>query len=328
MDSTFNIHRPITPPSDRKQNIIQNNTEVPYLEREGEETSLSDLPYLNKQKVNTNDLPPASTAPSVPSRTAASFSPSGDSANPFLSHTEPQNKSLLSDTPIDSTIRNASKSYDHNAHNESTMPSTRELHDQDIHNRSNFAASRDLQDKDNHSTIPTTRELHDQDMQNRSANFAAPRELRDQDTQSRSSNFATSRGLHDRDTHTESAIPTTRKLHDQDQDIDHLSKKQFSNRDDNTSGQTRTYQGGSLRTDTTHRIESEVLSILQWRNPVRSGAIFGLVVGSIIMTRWYSLLQISSSLLTLAIGINLVYVNLVLQSQKVLTNQDASHPYR
>ncbi|OBZ87309.1 hypothetical protein A0J61_04639 [Choanephora cucurbitarum] len=86
-------------------------------------------------------------------------------------------------------------------------------------------------------------------------------------------------------------------------------------------------QTQSQRNDTTRRIENEVLSILKWKNPVRSAAILGVTVGSILLTRWYSLLQIGSSLLTLAIGINLVYVNLVLQSQKVLANQEAAHPY-
>jgi hypothetical protein len=236
MDST--THRPLTPPSDRKQTIIQNDTNIPYLERQGEESSLNDLPYLNKEKGNMSNLPPASTAPSAPPRTAAAFSPSGDSANPFLSHTETQNKSSLSDSPLET--------------------------------------------------------------QNKSLLSDTPIDS--------------------------CTIPATRKLHDQDHDTDHLSKKQSPYRSD--SSHAKTYEGSSLRNDTTHRIESEVLSILKWKNPVRSGAIFGLVVGSIIMTRWYSLLQISSSLLTLAIGINLLYVNLVLQSQKVLTNQDASHPYK
>ncbi|KAI8389475.1 hypothetical protein BD560DRAFT_381806 [Blakeslea trispora] len=95
------------------------------------------------------------------------------------------------------------------------------------------------------------------------------------------------------------------------------------NTGDSTLNDTRAYP--SQRNDTTRRIEHEVLSILKWKNPVRSAAILGLTVGSILLTRWYSLLQIGSSLLTLAIGINLVYVNLVLQSQKVLTNQDAAH---
>ncbi|KAL9544009.1 hypothetical protein MBANPS3_007848 [Mucor bainieri] len=85
---------------------------------------------------------------------------------------------------------------------------------------------------------------------------------------------------------------------------------------------------GSGRNDTTHRIESEVLNILKWKNPARSGAIFALTVGSIILTRWYSLLQIGSSLLTIAICVNLIYVNFIMQGQKLVSsNQDASHPY-
>lgn len=96
-------------------------------------------------------------------------------------------------------------------------------------------------------------------------------------------------------------------------------------RDTTTTASTN--HGSYTRNDTTHRIEGEVLRILQWKNPVRSGAIFAIIVGSIILTRWYSLLQLSATCLTLAIGINLIYVNLILQSQKVLTNQDPSHPY-
>lgn len=88
----------------------------------------------------------------------------------------------------------------------------------------------------------------------------------------------------------------------------------------------RTHRG-NYRNDTTHRIESEVLRVLQWKDPIRSGAIFALIVGSILLTRWYSLLQITATGLTLAIGVNLVYVNLILQSQKVLTNENPSHPY-
>ncbi|KAI7906724.1 Reticulon-domain-containing protein [Cokeromyces recurvatus] len=92
---------------------------------------------------------------------------------------------------------------------------------------------------------------------------------------------------------------------------------------------TRNFQGSgsSQRNETTYRIENEVLSILQWKNPIRSGSILALIVGSILLTRWYSLLQIGSSLLTLAIGINLIYVNVMLQSRKILANQEASHPY-
>lgn len=87
--------------------------------------------------------------------------------------------------------------------------------------------------------------------------------------------------------------------------------------------------GSSQRNDTTHRIETEALNILQWKNPIRSGAIMAMIVGSIILSRWYSLLQLGSMALTLAIGINLIYVHFMLQSQKVLTSTDnVSHPYR
>ncbi|KAI8970942.1 Reticulon-domain-containing protein [Pilobolus umbonatus] len=94
-----------------------------------------------------------------------------------------------------------------------------------------------------------------------------------------------------------------------------------------TRPDTKRYKS-SQRNETTSRIESEVLSILQWDNPARSGVMLCLTVGSILMTRWYSLLQLGCAFLTIAIAINLVYVNLMTQSQKVLTNQEGSHPYR
>lgn len=96
--------------------------------------------------------------------------------------------------------------------------------------------------------------------------------------------------------------------------------------DDFVPSKSRNYNSYQ-RTNTTRRIEREILSILQWHNPVRSGVILAFTVGSIILTRWYSLLQMSATALTLAIGINLIYVNFVLGSQKVLTNQSPSHPY-
>jgi hypothetical protein len=85
---------------------------------------------------------------------------------------------------------------------------------------------------------------------------------------------------------------------------------------------------GSQRNETTYRIEREVLDILQWKDPVRSGAIFAISVGSIILTRWYSLLQMTATGLTLATAVNLLYVNFVVHSKRVLTNTEASHPYQ
>ncbi|KAG2199944.1 hypothetical protein INT47_009270 [Mucor saturninus] len=119
-----------------------------------------------------------------------------------------------------------------------------------------------------------------------------------------------------------SSIPSTRKY---DQDNLSPNKKSFNSAFNEEGSQKHRSYGG--RNETTHRMETEVLSVLQWRNPLRSGVLFALIVGSIVLTRWYSLLQIGSTCLTLAIGINLIYVNLILQSQKVLTNHEATHPY-
>ncbi|KAG1471404.1 hypothetical protein G6F56_002138 [Rhizopus delemar] len=85
---------------------------------------------------------------------------------------------------------------------------------------------------------------------------------------------------------------------------------------------------GSQRNETTHRIETEVLNILQWKNPVRSGSVLALIVGTILLTRSYSLLQIGAMGLSLAIGINLIYVHFMLQGQRVLSQDHVSHPYR
>ncbi|KAI8148538.1 Reticulon-domain-containing protein [Fennellomyces sp. T-0311] len=83
------------------------------------------------------------------------------------------------------------------------------------------------------------------------------------------------------------------------------------------------------RNSVTRRIERELYDLLQWNNPVRSGAVLGLIVGSILLTRSYSLLQMGSALLTVAIGLNLVYVTFVVQTQKVFTEStEALHPYR
>jgi hypothetical protein len=82
------------------------------------------------------------------------------------------------------------------------------------------------------------------------------------------------------------------------------------------------------RNETTRRIENEVVTILKWKNPVRSALIFALTVGSILLTRWYSLLQIGASAMCIATGINLLYVTFILQSRKVVASQETSHPYK
>lgn len=126
--------------------------------------------------------------------------------------------------------------------------------------------------------------------------------------------------------HENTSIPSTRKLSQFDQESASPNKKTFTSAFDDEKPTGKKYRGYG-RNETTHRMETEVLSVLQWKNPIRSGVLFALIVGSIVLTRWYSLLQIGSTCLTLAIGINLIYVNLIVQSQKVLTNHEATHPY-
>ena len=83
------------------------------------------------------------------------------------------------------------------------------------------------------------------------------------------------------------------------------------------------------RNDVTRRIEREVYDILQWKNPVRSGVTLTSIVGSILLTHSYSLLQLGAALLTVAIGLNLVYVTFVVQTQKVFSEStEPVHPYR
>lgn len=83
------------------------------------------------------------------------------------------------------------------------------------------------------------------------------------------------------------------------------------------------------RNETTQRIETEILSLLHWENPMRSAVVMSSILGSLWLTRSYSLLQLGAMAMSLAIGINLVYVHLMFQSQKVLSDQShATHPYR
>ncbi|KAL0086219.1 Reticulon-domain-containing protein [Phycomyces blakesleeanus] len=81
------------------------------------------------------------------------------------------------------------------------------------------------------------------------------------------------------------------------------------------------------RNEVVSNIEREIWTILKWDNPTRSGVILALLVSSIVVTRHYSLLQISAGILTLAIAINFAYVTTMVQGQKVFYDGKTSHPY-
>ncbi|GAA5808651.1 hypothetical protein MFLAVUS_002044 [Mucor flavus] len=89
--------------------------------------------------------------------------------------------------------------------------------------------------------------------------------------------------------------------------MDHIESSETPTIEGST---TRKYQKNVhvQRTETTRRIEASVLRILKWEDPIRSGVILAGLIGSIILTDSYSLLQIIAFGLTLAIGVNLAYV--------------------
>ncbi|KAL7310341.1 hypothetical protein PS15m_009853 [Mucor circinelloides] len=96
-----------------------------------------------------------------------------------------------------------------------------------------------------------------------------------------------------------------------------------------TSSATRTYDKGARgqRNETTRRIEAEVLRICKWENPVRSAIILVGLVASIILTQRYSLLQIITGALTIAITVNLVYVFGTQFTQTVISDRPSTHPW-
>ncbi|KAL0074968.1 Reticulon-domain-containing protein [Phycomyces blakesleeanus] len=85
---------------------------------------------------------------------------------------------------------------------------------------------------------------------------------------------------------------------------------------------------GTHHNDVTRRIEREVWHILQWNNPVRSGAYLGLILGTLVLIGSYSPLQICSAILTVLVGLNLLYVSLTTQTHRVFSNDDIDYTSR
>ncbi|KAI9249683.1 Reticulon-domain-containing protein [Phascolomyces articulosus] len=69
--------------------------------------------------------------------------------------------------------------------------------------------------------------------------------------------------------------------------------------------------------DPTLYIKGWILSLLYWEKPVRSGAFFVSLISVLILTQYYSLLQMSAAAFTLLTGLNWVYVNTHKQGQRV-----------
>ncbi|KAI8070419.1 Reticulon-domain-containing protein [Gongronella butleri] len=80
--------------------------------------------------------------------------------------------------------------------------------------------------------------------------------------------------------------------------------------------------------DVLARLETNIKNIVFWRDPVRSGAYFFLIMGLLILSRHYSLIQIVAACLTVATGVNLLYVNATVQSERILMAQQGVNPYQ
>ncbi|CAO3609900.1 unnamed protein product [Mucor hiemalis] len=96
-----------------------------------------------------------------------------------------------------------------------------------------------------------------------------------------------------------------------------------------STGSTRKFDkdAQAQRNDVTRRVTTETLRVLKWENPVRTGVIFSTLVGSILLTQSYSLLQIVSSGLSIAIFVNLVYVCGTRFFQTVVADHPPHNPY-
>lgn len=82
------------------------------------------------------------------------------------------------------------------------------------------------------------------------------------------------------------------------------------------------------RNDTTRRIEAEAYRICSWENPIQSGVILAIIVGSIAITNRYTFLQIVSGFLTIAVSVNLTYVCVTQFSQTLIADRPTTNPYR
>ncbi|CEP10072.1 hypothetical protein [Parasitella parasitica] len=96
-----------------------------------------------------------------------------------------------------------------------------------------------------------------------------------------------------------------------------------------TSASTRTYEKSThgQRNETTRRIEAQVLRLCKWENPIRSAIVLSGLVASIILTQRYSLLQIITGTLTIAISINFLYVLGTQFTQTVISDRPSTHPW-
>ncbi|CDS08076.1 hypothetical protein LRAMOSA02025 [Lichtheimia ramosa] len=82
--------------------------------------------------------------------------------------------------------------------------------------------------------------------------------------------------------------------------------------------------------DPTTHIKQCVTSLVYWEKPVHSGVVLAGLLGTLVLTQYYSVLQLAAAFFTLVTGINLVYVNAHKQGQRFFSGKSVdqlSHPH-
>lgn len=83
--------------------------------------------------------------------------------------------------------------------------------------------------------------------------------------------------------------------------------------------------------DPTTHIKQCLTSLVYWEKPVHSGAVLAGLLGALVLTQYYSVLQLGAAFFTLVTGINLLYVNAHKQGQRFFSGKPTdqlSHPHR
>ncbi|KAG0165805.1 hypothetical protein DFQ28_003303 [Apophysomyces sp. BC1034] len=82
--------------------------------------------------------------------------------------------------------------------------------------------------------------------------------------------------------------------------------------------------------DPTRYVRTRTESLIYWEHPKKSAIVFLSLLGSLILTQYYSVLQLGAGLFTIVTGLNLIYVNTHKQGQKYIsgkTNETVIHPH-
>lgn len=77
-------------------------------------------------------------------------------------------------------------------------------------------------------------------------------------------------------------------------------------------------------------MKAKIESLIYWEYPKKSATFLASTLGLLVLTQYYSVLQIVAGIFTLATGINWLYVNLHKQSQRIISNkssQDIVNPH-